>query len=246
MMDKLYISSVPCLLSRPDGRARGTVLLVHGWGSTMESYAFFASLLTDWGYKVIVPELPHHGERGALDYADPAVLENLFWDVVQQGMQEASDIVAELYPEDGCVAMVGHSTGGFITAGTFARDAKIKTAVVINGSCAWVKFEETYREQFGAPAMEESRRAELAAMDPLSRMMHHADAFEERSLLLLHGSDDQTVPIDSQQYFMSALAGRNIPETRLKFTSYPRVNHHITIGMLQAVKEWLHAQSERG
>lgn len=234
-MDKTYIAGVPCLQFQSKARPKGTVLLYHGWGSTMESYAFFASLLTDWGYHVIVPELPHHGERGTLDYSDAEVLQVYFWDVVRQGSREASEIAAAVTSSDGFVAMVGHSAGGFISAGAFAHDPRVNTAVVINGSCAWVKFEELYRERYGAPAMDASRKAELEAWDPLA----HLSGLEGKSLLLLHGTDDQTVPIDSQQYFMNEMAQRHTRETKLKLIEYPRVNHYITIGMLQAVKEWL-------
>ncbi|WP_274653459.1 alpha/beta fold hydrolase [Paenibacillus humicola] len=232
------IGGVPCIVMEPAAEPAGHVMLFHGWGSTMESYRFFASLIASWGYRVIVPELPLHGARGSIDYADAAALQAHFWPVVRQGIREAGAIVSELTAESS-VAVVGHSAGGFITAGAFAQYERVHAAAVINGSCAWVKFEEQYREKLGLPPMEAGDRDVLSREDPLSRIRLNPP----KPLLLLHGQEDTTVPIDSQRYFMDEMSGAS---EHVQFVEYSGVNHHITLGMLQRIHAFLGISLPRG
>lgn len=85
------IAGIPCIQMDPCSvKSVGTILLYHGWASRIEQYLFFASLLSDWGYKVVVPELPHHGERGTLNYSDPSELQQYFWAFVLQRSRRQS------------------------------------------------------------------------------------------------------------------------------------------------------------
>lgn len=227
------IAGFPCLQMNPPIKSKGTIVLYHGWGSTIDHYLFFATLISHWGYKVIVPELPYHGERGKLDYFDTEVLQQFFWKVVLQGVQEAEQITSELFKTDKNIGIIGHSCGGFIAAGAFSKSPQVLGAIVINGSCAWVKFEELYREKDGRQSLDPSERLHLQHHDPISLL----DFQDKRALLILHGKEDRTIPIDSQRYFMEV--NSNIPAEHLRFVEYSGVNHHITLGMLQKSKEWL-------
>jgi len=227
------ISGIPALTYIPRETPRAAVLLYHGLGSAMESYAFFASLVSHWGYKVVVPEIPHHGVRGTLDYADPKAVQKHFWSIVRQGVRELEGIAAVLRKENENLSVIGHSLGGFIAAGAFSEVSCLQSAVVINSSCAWAKFEEHIRELHGLHPMTEEERKALQELDPLTRA-----AFGDRKrLLLLHGKDDTTVPIDSQRYFVRMKA--DVPGEYLEFVEYAGVNHLITLGMLEKIKKWL-------
>nr|WP_326063171.1 acyl-CoA thioester hydrolase/BAAT C-terminal domain-containing protein [Paenibacillus anseongense] len=117
----------------------------------------------------MIPELPCHGGRGSLNYFDKETLQSNFWPVVFQGVHEAEKIVVEaIQYGDDPIAVFGHSTGGFIAAGTYAIQQQIQSAIVINGSCAWVQFEELYREKNGLNPMEASAKSLLQQNDPLS------------------------------------------------------------------------------
>ncbi|GLX66178.1 alpha/beta hydrolase family protein [Paenibacillus glycanilyticus] len=229
----ISLAGVNCLQVDPTRDKTGTVILYHGWGSTQESYLFFATTVASWGYRVIVPELLHHGYRGTLDYADPAVLEQTFLEIVLQGSKEAVGMAEELNEPTGKIAIIGHSAGGFVAAGAFAKNANIAAAVVINGSCAWTEFYESYLRYAGKPALGEEERNALAKHDPISLLSLE----DERGLLLLHGKEDTTVPIHSQRYFMEKMA-HAAPE-HLRMVEYSGVNHQITLKMLEQAKLWL-------
>lgn len=235
------ICGLPCIILDPSSEQLGQIVLYHGWGSTIESYKFFASLISSWGYRVIIPELPCHGERGSLNYFDKETLHFNFWPIVFQGVQEAEKIVAEaIQYSGGPIAVIGHSTGGFITAGTYAKHQQIQSAIVINGSCAWVQFEELYREKNGLNPMEASAKSLLQQNDPLSYIRMN----QEKPLLLLHCQDDTSIPIDSQLYFINAITTEGKPAGHIQLIDYPRVNHQITLGMLQKIKEFLDKTTE--
>ncbi|WP_164779793.1 alpha/beta hydrolase family protein [Paenibacillus kobensis] len=229
------VCGIPCLVVHPSMKPKGTIVLYHGWISTIHDYSFFASLIAGWGYKVIVPELPHHGDRGTLDYFDTSVLQQYFWQVGIEGVREAESIVSELIRMDANIGVMGHSTGGFISAGLFAADTRVQASIVISGSCAWVKAEQLFRERDGRTPMTAEERRVLAQYDPES----HCSFDRNRGLLLLHGENDHTIPIDSQQYFIESMSSRQIPLDKLQFLAYPNVGHHVTIAMLEKSKQWL-------
>jgi uncharacterized protein len=236
------ICGVPCIVLHPATEPVGQVLLYHGWGSTMDSYKFFASLISNCQYRVIIPELLWHGERGNLNYFDETTLQAHFWSVVFQGVQEAEEIVSELSQNTDCpITVIGHSTGGFITAGTFAKYQQVQSAIVINGSCAWVQFEKLYREKLGLIPMEANEIDALQQHDPLSHIRLNPD----KALLLLHCQEDTSVPIDSQRYFVNAMSIEDRLGDHIQFIEYPGVNHQITLGMLQKIKEFLDNTSQR-
>lgn len=230
------ICGVPCIVLHPPTDPVGQVVLYHGWGSSMDSYKFFASLISNWRYRVTIPELPWHGERGSLNYFDEATLQNHFWSVVFQGVQEAQKVISELSRNtDSKITMIGHSTGGFVTAGAFAKNQQVHSAVVINGSCAWVQFEEQYREKLGLSPMNSTEKDALQKHDPLFYIRLNPD----KPLLLLHCQEDTSVPIDSQRCFMNAMSNEDRHTDYIQLVEYPRVNHQITLGMLEKIKEFL-------
>lgn len=229
------ISGIPSFIVNPPGISKASVLLYHGWASNNENYLFLASLISSWGFKVIVPELPYHGVRGSLNYFNTKVLQDNFWNVVLQGAKEVEEIVSALSESesDNNIGIIGHSAGGFIAGAAFSNVSRLQSAIVINGSCAWVKFEEMYREKDGRPPLTDTERLFLKEHDPLSKVSFG----NRKALLLLHGKEDSTIPIDSQRYFINEMS--KVPEEYLKLFEYSGVNHQITLGMLEKSKEWL-------
>jgi Dipeptidyl aminopeptidases/acylaminoacyl-peptidases len=235
MSCQTVICNIPCLQVMPSVKPKGTILLYHGWVSNIHDYCFFASLIASWGYQVIVPELPLHGERGTLDYFDKAVLQQYFWKVVIQSVQEAELLVSEMSETDDPIGIVGHSTGGFIAAGLYSKNPRLQAAIVINGSCAWVNAEALFRKNDGRSPMTSIERRFLEEHDPMSHLNHE----NSRGLLLLHGTVDATIPIDSQRYFMKRMSQYQVPSDSMQFVEYSNVNHQITLAMLEKSKQWL-------
>ncbi|MGG4130681.1 prolyl oligopeptidase family serine peptidase [Paenibacillus illinoisensis] len=234
IINECTIAGVPCLLIDPYLPPVGTIILYHDWGSTIRDYLFFGSMISDWGYKVIIPELPHHGERGNLAYFDTIILQQHFWSVVIQAVEEASTIVADILNTDDPVGIIGNSAGGFIAGGVCATNSNVKSAVIMNASCAWLRSEEIFRQHDGRSPMIGIEAENIRKYDPLFNINDSND----QAFLLLHGKEDTTIPIESQRYFMERMSVKD-NQTSLKLVEYAGVNHHITLGMLQEAKEWL-------
>ena len=227
------IAGVPCLEVDPYLPPVGTIMLYHGWGPIFETICF-GSMISDWGYKVIIPELPYHGERGNLAYFDTVILQQHFWSVVIQAVEEASTILADILNTDRHVGIIGNSAGGFIAGGICATNSNVKSAVIMNASCAWLRSEEIFRQHDGRSPMSAIEAENIRKYDPLFNINDSND----QAFLLLHGKEDTTIPIESQRYFMERMSVKD-NQTSLKLVEYAGVNHHITLGMLQEAKEWL-------
>ncbi|MEK4434648.1 alpha/beta hydrolase [Paenibacillus sp. FSL K6-2862] len=235
IINECTIVGVPCLQIDPYLPPVGTIILYHGWGSNIRDYLFFRSMVSDWGYKVVIPELPHHGERGNLAYFDTVILQQYFWSVVIQAVEEASTIVTDiLNMNDHPVGIIGNSAGGFIAGGVCATNSNVNSAVVMNASCAWLRSEEIFRVHDGRSPMSAIEAENIRKYDPLFNI----DASNDQAFLLLHGKEDTTISIESQRYFMEGMTV-NDNQKSLKFVEYAGVNHQITLGMLQEAKEWM-------
>lgn len=231
------IAGIPCIQINSRIESKGVILLYHGWVSSINDYVFFGSLISSWGYMVIIPEIPYHGARGKLNYFDPLDLQQHYWNVVVQAVDEAREIISEL--KDNIVRVIGNSAGGFIAGGIFANHVGIESSVVINGSCAWVRFEEHICEVERREPWTSIDRDLIRKFDPLTLL----ESMRGRSMLILHGTDDTTIPINSQRYFMQIIREKKLINS-VKYVEYSKVNHHITLSMLEETNRWILEQSK--
>ena len=66
------VADIPCFeIAEAGEEPLAELMLYHGWGSNAEKQRFRGQLLAAFGYRVIVPEIPGHGVRGALAYDGP-------------------------------------------------------------------------------------------------------------------------------------------------------------------------------
>ncbi len=103
---------------QPDGRVKGTVILVHGGGGHGRILAPLGDLAASLGWRALAPDLPGYG------LTKPAT--NFHWDYA-----EWPAVVAELVGRsNGPVVLIGLSVGG-LTAALAAHQASSKVAGVI-------------------------------------------------------------------------------------------------------------------
>lgn len=244
LVEETEFAAIPCAVYKPQHSTGelATILLYHGWGGCKENYRFFATLLAKWGYQVIVPEVPQHGVRGSLpDYYTPAGYLN-FWPVVLQAVQESRAILQALIEQGRAVqdriAVAGHSMGGMIATSSFAENETLRCLVTINSTGSWEQFEHWVRASNNAPAPTEAELAPLRALDPQNKLARLAP----RPILFLHGTDDTFIPLHVQKPFHDGLAPhyeQAAAADRLRFEEVPRLNHHITMDMLDQLIGWL-------
>lgn len=239
---RVVIGEIPCLVYRPIGKvgAYPTVINYHGWSSNKEFQHFKATILAVFGYQVIVPDALHHGERGSLNYTEKGKLEGYLHKVLLRSIEESDQIldyaIKNMDVDEKNISVIGHSMGGFTSVGVFLRHPKLKTMVVINGSCAWDKMLESVEHNQRSKEELSFELQKLEEMDPYDNL----HKFHKRPFLLLHGQEDDTVPIDSQRmFFEKANNYYGKDRKKIRFYQIPKIPHAVSMHMFEQVITWL-------
>lgn len=207
---KEYIGDIPVIIMRPieNKEVYPTVVFYHGWTSRKEYQRFRAYILASLGYQVVIPDAINHGERDQIDYYAKKNA-GRFWEVVLQNLAEFKDLseglIKDYNADKNRIAVTGHSMGGFTSAGLFAENKDIKTAVVVNGSFDWIESNEIFKRSLGINEAAYFKELEKRVMDKTPA--DKTGSLLERPLLILHGEADQVVDITPQKSFMRKLGG---------------------------------------
>ncbi len=185
-------------LVRPQGQARGTVIVLggqSGWGAT---YLRAADALLDRGLAAFLVEGPGQGEtrmRGGvlLDVDVPAAYSTF----VDHVLADPS--------LGGSVGIWGNSMGGLFAATTAARDPRI-SAVCVNGAPARPRLLgfRTFDEQAAAML---GGAEEASVQANFDRIALQDDDRIAGAVLVVHGGEDPIVSREEQQPFLDAALG---------------------------------------
>lgn len=245
--EKLMIHNIPCLYAKPriENPNFHTIVLYHGWVSRKENILLIANLLCLTGYHVLIPDAFMHGDReGKLDYS-AEVRHRHFWDVVIRTVDEARLLIDSLIEQglaiDGKIAVMGDSMGGTIATGVFTHNPDIKALVNINGCSSW-EYLERYTQKTERKITSEEEQSRIRNYDPIN----YIESMVPRPILLIHGTADTILPIECQRDFMSkAQEFYQVDEAKLQLREIPRMNHYISMGMIETAIEWLLSNEER-
>lgn len=180
------------------------VLLYHGWGSDASRQCFRAHLLASFGYRVTVPEIPNHGERGTAAYED-GVSSPLFFKTLVQSIEESRIFLENVMDPSLPRFVVGHSLGGMIAIGAITQ-ASLDGVIALNSTIDWSHpvdlLEGVYED--GATA----QAACMMAQDiNWSRLLDHSpEAWSHEQaktpILLTNGELDTTMPLRFNEDFL--------------------------------------------
>lgn len=241
-VQKILLAEIPCLYIKPRfiSGELPTVVFYHGWHSRKENNGFLAQILACNGYSVILPDDLDHGERGSIDYDTEYALENNFWRIVLNGVDEFKGIIDDAVRKLGIdtrrIAVGGSSMGGFIASGIFAANTNIRTLVCFNGGSAWEEAEKEFEEKAGWEVLPEEQLAKIRQYDPL----RYKETIYPRPVLLLHGDSDTQVYIQIQRHFIKEISKLYSDYSeKIKLFEVPRLNHDKTVSMIEEMLEWL-------
>lgn len=208
-IEEKIVADIPCFeIAEADEEPLAELLLYHGWGSNAEKQRFRGQLLAAFGYRVIVPEIPGHGVRGALAYDGPqAALD--FQRVLLQSIGECVELAQAVFHPGRAHFLVGHSLGGMIALGALTPLARALNGVVaMNSTANWADATAALAGAFcdGGAAL-----AALAS-DEGEKLRSALDAFDPARwsargittpVLLTNGSLDQTLPASLNADFLA-------------------------------------------
>lgn len=213
------------------------IFYYHGWSSAVESNIFLGRIFASNEFNVILPEIINHDTRGELDYKNISILKKYFWDTVFQTIKEFTYIYNHLihlgYNSDK-IGVSGSSMGGFISSGIFAENQFVKTMVNINGAVSWKKAQLEFNFDDEEFVLTNIQKEIINNKDPILKMNN----LKDRSILILHGDDDETVPIEIQKYSYNELINMNENKENIAIEIFEKINHSKPIDMIKSAYNW--------
>ncbi|PGL69514.1 alpha/beta fold hydrolase [Bacillus sp. AFS055030] len=148
-----YYEITPDLVSRNE-----TIIMFHGWGSTIESQKQLGKELSKLGFKVVIPEIKYHDSRQALtNHFDQKILQRYFWKTIFETIDEEDDIIQQLNLQKEKSILLGSSMGGFIASGMFFSNTSYAGLININGSSSYIYSEKDFRKKDRRAPLKEKR-----------------------------------------------------------------------------------------
>lgn len=220
------------------------VLFIHGFSSRKEFNLHYAYLLAEKGFRVVLPEALHHGERSV--GLSGQQLNIHFWEIIFQTINEL-DTIRKFFEEKQWIdpdriGLAGTSMGGIITLGALTQYPWIKAAVSLMGMPYYEKFalqqiEGLKRNGAEIPLTNEEMAQLMNRIKELDLSLQH-EKLDNRPLLFWHGKQDSVVPFQPAFHFYESVKPLyNAVPDHLKFISDEKAGHKVsTKGVLETVK----------
>lgn len=213
------------------GNGNKTIILYHGWGSSIRNYIELATDLTELGFRVVLPELPYHDSRNPIENPfQPEMTQHYFWRTIFQSIDEAPQLFEALQVSKEEIILFGSSMGGFAASGIAANHPEVSGLISVNSSGSFLSSERIFRKSDGRSDLDEEDKQLFNAYDPITKNSHPA------RVLLMHGKQDRIISIEGQQDYYHYLKSRG---ANVVFQTYEHVNHVLTDEMIQTIKQWL-------
>ena len=228
---KIIVNDIPCFEIIPENEdIKADLLLYHGWGSHATKQCFRAKLLAGFGYRVLVPEIALHGERGICDYdaPDSAVM---FLEVLLQSIHEANCLIDQGLASDRSRFVVGHSLGGMIALGAAAENAMhVDGFVAMNSTAQWHAYEAIMAGVFPNQSLDIVKSEPFEALT--ERLTpYNPECWKKQGMtqpvLLTNGALDQTLPANYNVQFCRESMLENVSQI-----IFFDAGHVVTDGML--------------
>ncbi len=242
--ERLEIEGIPVLRIYPSKYSEfkapfASIVYYHGWSSDKNRQKFIGQIFANSGYQVILPDAIHHGERDKFEnynetmseYCLPTIMQNLKEFPIIQNY-----LIKNCSADKNRIAVSGHSMGAFSSAGIFAHNPMVKTAVIFNGSCDWKSSFTQMEKDYDGFHIQFDKESEQA--DPINNI----ESIANRPIFLLHGMKDSIVSYKAQKQFYDKIFPLYKDKSKIKLMSVDRMNHYISIQMLNEAIEWLNTE----
>ncbi|WP_277218254.1 phospholipase [Peptoniphilus vaginalis] len=233
---KVMIGKVPAVIIEPKEATNKTLVFYHGWGSDKERQIFRGNIFASYGYRVVLPEARHHGERNVekLDYEDKDVEGKYILKVIMHNIEEAPSIfnyIEENYPGSE-IAVGGHSMGAITAGGLYAFKKDLKMAFIFNGINNWKELVRGVNELKGQDKIDE-REFRINEFFLDMNPMDSPEAFKDRPLVLFNGRNDDVINPAGQESFAKEVEKVYEDKKLLNFKLFDMTYHQITTQMLE-------------
>lgn len=224
------IPAIHAVLAESADEPLPTIFFFHGFNtSSKEVSSYFGYMLALAGFRVVLPEAPHHGRR--FD-GDRDARFGRFWEIVGKSIEELP-LYRDHYAKRGLidrdrVGICGTSMGGMVTLGAMVRHPWVRAAASYMGSGYFLDLSRSLFPPRHAPGDDEagSRDEGLLKLRDYDAA-EHLELLGERPLFVWHGESDDVVPFAQAVRLRDELAARGL-DKRLEFLSEPPAVHRVT------------------
>jgi len=235
------------LLITPVGHEPGKkcplIMWVHGGPTGVSAFRYYAAfgwnqLLANTGYAVFLPN--YRGSVGwGLEFAESNIGDMGGQDFQDMLLGVDSLIAAGLADPDR-LAIAGWSYGGFTAAWAVSQTKRFKAAVMGAGISHWLSFHgKSALADWDAIHYATSPYEAGGLFQKCSPLTYYENL--QTPTLILHGEEDQDVPVEQSYLFYRALKDKGVPT---ELVVYPREDHAIKerahlLDMSKRVLEWI-------
>jgi predicted esterase len=233
--DKMNGNMVRYKYIQAEGRQiNKTIIMYHGWGSTIDSQIVLGEKLAQLGFDIIIPEIMYHDTRQPLDdHFQTDVMQHYFWKTIFESIDEGLMLLKLVGLAKENTILFGSSMGGFIASGLYTSYLGFAGLISINSSGSFILSETIFRERDSRPSLNEEEIKKFKFYDPINKKI-----ISKSPILLLHGEKDLVVPIEGQNDFYKHLLKAN-ENVSINFQLFKDVNHTITNTMVGNMINWL-------
>ncbi|WP_332689349.1 esterase [Halalkalibacter lacteus] len=210
-----------------------TIFFFHGFTSAKEHNLHVAYLLAEKGFRVILPDALHHGERE--DALKGNKRELAFWEIILTSIKELDEMKQELEARELIngekVGVIGTSMGAITMFGALTQYQWIQTAVSFMGTAYYETFANRLLEvveQKELTIEQQMKETILRNIKPFD-LSAQLDKLGGRPLLIWHGKEDKVVPYPFSENLYQALAANyeDAPEN-LQFLAEEKIGHKVS------------------
>lgn len=244
---KQNIRHIPCLFVVDEKREKDPLPLViyfHGFTSAKEHNLDTAYLLAEKGFRVVLPDSLHHGEREKGISAEDRMLS--FWDIVMENVKEL-ELMKHTLDEKGLIlsgniAVAGTSMGGITTAAALTKYSWIKGAAIMMGTpklTAYFRFLIDHVQKTRKIPLTEKEIAAAEEKIQQYDLSQKMDNLYGRPLFLWHGEQDTTIPIHFTEPFVEDAKGFYENKDRIQWIKEREQGHKVSRKAKLALADWL-------
>lgn len=188
-----------------EGKQAPLVVFYHGYSNTKDGMMTFANEIAKKGFRVIMPDAIHHGERreSGLDYNTNGFI---FFEALQANVREFPQLI-QYYQDkdmikDDFIGVAGMSMGGMTSSLITTAHSNVSASVVLMGSPQQEEFNQWMIDQYIQQA-----QISQPISQTLSNMIakftnyfkpidlgQHIQAIQSRPILFWHSKQDLVVP----------------------------------------------------
>ncbi|WP_188402941.1 alpha/beta fold hydrolase [Fictibacillus barbaricus] len=253
-IQKGLIGDIPFLMAEKkenNGKALPLFIFIHGYTSAKEHNLHFAYSLAEKGFRVILPDALHHGER--ISSNPPKSMDYDFWNIVYQGIQDVNKIMEwadeNEFVSDGKIAVGGTSMGAIITYGSLVNYPNISAGCALMGTAAHEKFarwqieriqKAGYEIPLSTSELEESFN-HIREYD----LIQNIEKLNNRPLFIWHSEVDAVIPYEFAKPYIETLTKKNSMSVYMNDkTSGHKVSRAAYLNAVEWIAQQMNAKKE--